>query len=137
MSDNVVITQEAVQQVVTTTAQSVTATVESVKHIVVREIPAESSNTDSKDVQQITTFVTQPVAVTVDNVRQVVTAAVTGPRGVQGPQGEVGPQGPPGDSYIGGVLTVVDAAQINDLLAYNGTYWTNKRQTLVTDGGNF
>lgn len=102
MTDEVVVTQQNVQQVVTTTAQSVTSTVESVKY--------------------------------------VVTAGVAGAPGVAGPQGPAGPtgpQGPAGDSYIGGVLTVVTGPQVNDLLAFNGTYWTNKEQTLVTDGGNF
>lgn len=54
-----------------------------------------------------------------------------------------GPQGPPGDiangnatAILGYPVRLVDG-QRNDLLNFDGTAWTNRPSTDVTDGGNF
>jgi len=52
----------------------------------------------------------------------------------RGPQG---PQGPPGNSGIAGYDVEIQDITAGDVLAFAGSSWVNKRQTALTDGGNF
>ena len=78
-------------------------------------------------------------AIVPDPARVMVLAAERGAPGEAGPAGPPGPPGP-GVAKLGQLQDVVliDLAQ-NDLLEYDSTLqiWTNRRQSTVTDGGNF
>lgn len=51
--------------------------------------------------------------------------------------GALGPQGPSGESTIAGSPILITDLQSNDLISYNGLNWINRRQEIVTEGGNF
>ena len=48
-----------------------------------------------------------------------------------------GPMGPSGGATIGVHSIVVSGVAANDLLAFNGSNWTNLPQEQLTEGGNF
>lgn len=62
------------------------------------------------------------------------TIVVAGNIGPRGPQGLPGPSG---ESTLSGYEVEFSSLNPNDVLAYNGTVWTNKAQELLTEGGNF
>lgn len=62
---------------------------------------------------------------------------IRGPKGDQGDQGIQGVQGIEGPNAIGGAPIVIDGLATDDILKYDGAAWSNRPQTVLTDGGNF
>lgn len=62
---------------------------------------------------------------------------IRGPKGEQGDQGIQGPQGIDGPNAIGGAPIVIGGLATDDILKYDGSAWSNRPQTVLTDGGNF
>jgi hypothetical protein len=61
-------------------------------------------------------------------------------RGIQGVKGEKGDKGDQADLEIGGYpVSLVDEAENNDVISFSSNLmlWYNRRQELLTDGGNF
>lgn len=61
-------------------------------------------------------------------------------RGIQGVKGDKGDKGDPADLTIGGYpVSAVDTVENNDVISFSSNLmlWYNKRQELLTDGGNF
>lgn len=61
-------------------------------------------------------------------------------RGIQGVKGDKGDKGDPAELELGGYpISVVDTVQDNDVISFSSNLmlWYNKRQELLTDGGNF
>lgn len=120
-----------------------------IKRLLVRQTPRRGRLTIRGPDQRVSTMIERGQAEFI--------AAVIGPpgpqgdpgpqgeQGIQGPQGQQGIQGPPGppgdpgpsSNTIAGYEVATVQLASGDLLAFDGSHWTNLPQTTVTDGGNF